>query len=109
MFASRLRAERLAHVCTILIVDDHQDSREAMAEIVRSEGHTYHEASNGREALDWLLAQSELPCMILLDLRMPVMAGWDFMDALRQEPRLADIPMIVVSATVKPNMAKPVL
>ena len=64
-----------AHVCTILIVDDHQDSREAMAEIVRSEGHTYHEASNGREALDWLLAQSELPCMILLDLRMPVMDG----------------------------------
>jgi CheY-like chemotaxis protein len=96
-------------VCSILIVDDHTDSREAIAELLRDAGHTSCEASNGREALDWLDAQSEMPCLILLDLRMPTMDGWDFLRVLSGVPRLSNIPVIVISVTVREDAPTPVL
>jgi CheY-like chemotaxis protein len=55
-------------------------------------------AGNGREALDLLRASPELPSVILLDLRMPVMDGAQFRAAQRQDPSLAPIPVIVVSS-----------
>jgi CheY-like chemotaxis protein len=96
-------------VCSILIVDDHTDSREAIAELVRDAGHDSSEAANGREALDWLDGQSELPCLILLDLRMPTMDGWDFLRALNEVPRLSSIPVIVISVTIHEDAPTPVL
>jgi CheY-like chemotaxis protein len=95
-------------VCTVLIVDDHPDTLETIAELVSDVGHGHHEASNGEEALSWLKRQADLPCLILLDLRMPVMDGWDFLRALRTVPRLAEIPVVVISVTISTE-APPVL
>lgn len=96
-------------MCTVLIVEDHADTRETLAELIESAGHNHFEADNGRAALHWLSEQKTLPCIILLDLRMPVMDGWDFLETLRRNPGWSEIPVIVVSVTVKPDRAKPVL
>jgi CheY-like chemotaxis protein len=96
-------------VCSILLVDDHADTREAIAELVGGEGHVFHETENGRDALDWLERQPEPPCLILLDLRMPVMDGWDFLRAMRQVPRWAEVSVIVISATIVRDEPAPVL
>jgi two-component system chemotaxis response regulator CheY len=84
----------------VLIIDDHPDTLATIGELVSDEGHAHHEVSNGQEALSWLERQAELPCLILLDLRMPVMDGWDFLRAMRTLPRLAEIPVIVISVTI---------
>jgi CheY-like chemotaxis protein len=90
-------------MCSVLIIEDHHDTLDAIAELVGDEGHDHYEAANGYDALTWLDGQAELPCLILLDLRMPVMDGWDFLRAMRVVPRLADIPVIVISVTVNPK------
>jgi len=96
-------------VCRILVIDDQQETRETITDLIESEGHSPHGASNGREAIDWLEAQDELPCLILLDLRMPVMDGWDFIRVVSSVPRLANIPVIVISGSIQQDGAAPVL
>ena len=62
-------------------------------------GQTVVEAANGRAALDFLASDSEADVpLILLDLRMPVMDGWAFLDRIRNSAQLARIPVVVVSA-----------
>jgi CheY-like chemotaxis protein len=82
---------------TILIVDDHREIREVMAELLGINGYRVADAANGREALKWLEAQ-EPPCLILLDLMMPVMNGWEFLNELRSREELAKLPVVIVSA-----------
>src|SRR5258708_7365357 len=96
-------------VCTVLIVEDHPDIRELVAELVAAEGHTIHEAANGNDALEWLAKQTTSPCLILLDLRMPVMDGWDFLHAISDHRRWSVIPIVVLSATIEPGASRPVL
>jgi CheY-like chemotaxis protein len=96
-------------LCSVLIIEDHSDTREAIAEIIGDVGHVHHGAANGREAIDWLERQIELPCLILLDLRMPVMDGWDFLRVIRTMPRLSGIPIIVISANIEHEAPSPVL
>jgi CheY-like chemotaxis protein len=86
----------------ILIVEDNPDSRETLAMVIEGMGYPVSTASNGREALDYLRSHS-LPCLILLDLMMPVMDGWEFRNQQRQDPLLADIPILVVSAVNDPD------
>jgi len=76
-------------VCSLLIVEDHDDTRETLAQLVESEGHLHHEVSNGADALAWLEEQQDMPCLVLLDLRMPVMDGWEFLPVLRAVARLS--------------------
>jgi CheY-like chemotaxis protein len=87
-----------AHTEPILVVEDNADVRDMMAVTLELEGHRVVTASNGREAL-YLLHHGVEPCMILLDLMMPVMNGWEFQEAVEREPELRDIPIVVVSAT----------
>src|SRR5690606_2920284 len=61
------------------------------------EGYDVHTASNGKEGLE-LLKQMPSTCLILLDLMMPVMNGWQFMEAKGQDMILTTIPVVVVSA-----------
>jgi CheY-like chemotaxis protein len=82
---------------SILIVEDDADIREALAEILRDEGHEVQGAPNGQQALH-VLRDGPLPALILLDLMMPVMNGWQFRQAQRQDPVLAPIPVVVISA-----------
>ena len=81
----------------ILIVEDDADLREALSEILRDEGYFVDGAAHCREALDRLRREA-LPALILLDLTMPVMSGWQFRSEQRQDPELAGIPVVVLSA-----------
>ncbi len=82
---------------TILLVEDEPDIRASMREALESAGHRVIAASNGREALE-MLRESPKPSMILLDLMMPVMNGWDFAEAVQSHPQHAGIPIVVVTA-----------
>jgi CheY-like chemotaxis protein len=78
-------------------VDDHESTREAFALILQGVGYRVRTADNGRDALDQLQG-GEHPCVIVLDLMMPVMDGWQFRQAQKADARLADIPVVVCSA-----------
>ena len=83
----------------ILIVDDEPDLRETLRDIFELSGYSVATASNGNEALD-LIEQGQLPCLLLLDLMMPVMNGWEFLGKLSQDKPHAfdDVPIVVISA-----------
>ena len=82
---------------TVLVVDDDPDILEALSEILEAEGFEIRRARNGKEALERL--EPEAPQLILLDLMMPVMDGWEFAQRMRQRPpEIARIPIIVLSA-----------
>ncbi|QRN93956.1 response regulator [Archangium violaceum] len=80
----------------MLVVDDDPDILEALSEILEAEGFEIRRARNGKEALERL--EPEPPQLILLDLMMPVMDGWEFAQRMRQKPSVANIPLIVLSA-----------
>lgn len=82
---------------SILLVEDDPEIRESLKEALELEGYDVVPAANGREALD-RLAHERKPCLILLDLMMPVMNGWEFAEALQGNAELAAIPIIVVTA-----------
>jgi CheY-like chemotaxis protein len=81
---------------TVLLVEDHPDVRDMMSLALQFAGHRVITAANGRDALE--LLHSERPCIILLDLMMPVMDGWQFCAALEQDPELRRVPLVVISA-----------
>ncbi len=80
----------------VLVVEDHEDARQALVELLRECGFPVQEARHGAEAL--ALVRTERPAVVLLDLMMPVMDGWEFLRALAAEPSLASIPFAVISA-----------
>jgi len=81
----------------ILIVEDNDDLRETVADLLDAEGYTVTTAQHGAEALEYL-RHSHPPHLILLDLMMPVMDGWSFRRQQLQEPHLALIPTVVTTA-----------
>lgn len=83
--------------CTILIVEDDPDIRDALRDVLELDGYEVVEASNGKEGLE-RLGSIVRPCVILLDLMMPVMSGGEFLAVLRDTDVLATIPVVVVSA-----------
>jgi CheY-like chemotaxis protein len=83
--------------CPVLIVEDDEDLREMMAQLLTLEGYEAATVANGREALDYL-HRTRTPNVILLDLMMPVMDGWEFHRQLEADPALAPVPVIVLSA-----------
>jgi CheY-like chemotaxis protein len=82
----------------ILVVEDDDDIRDSLKELLEEEGYRVDTAANGQQALI-KLQESELPRLILLDLMMPVMDGWQFQKELRDVPNLARLPVIVISAS----------
>jgi CheY-like chemotaxis protein len=83
---------------TVLVVDDDDDVREGVQSFLESEGHPTHGAANGREALSLLRTQFDPPRLILLDLMMPVMSGWEVLVELDVDPLLREIPVAIMSA-----------
>jgi len=81
----------------ILIVEDDADIRESLAMLLDGEGYRVFSAANGRAGLD-LLPKMPRPCVILLDLMMPVMDGWQFAHALETFDGYADVPVVLVTA-----------
>jgi CheY-like chemotaxis protein len=83
--------------CPVLIVEDDEDLRDMMAQMLTIEGFATAAVSNGREALDYLHSTNK-PQVILLDLMMPVMDGWEFRRQQKADPEIAPVPVIVLSA-----------
>ena len=82
----------------LLVVDDDPGIRDSLADLLHDEGYVVMTAVNGQDALTRLRASDSLPCVILLDLMMPVMSGPEFYHEMRNDPALADIPVVVISA-----------
>lgn len=87
----------------MLVVDDSEDIREMLRDFLEEEGCSVSTAENGADALTQL-ARTERPCLMFVDLLMPVMDGIELIQKLRESPDWSTIPVVVVSAasTVEP-------
>jgi CheY-like chemotaxis protein len=81
----------------VLIVDDDADVRAMVKTTVEGVGMQAAEAANGQAALDWLAANPE-PALVLLDLMMPKMDGFEFLERVRQNPDYVELPIVVLTA-----------
>jgi CheY-like chemotaxis protein len=82
----------------VLVIEDDTEIREALKEILESEGYQVRTATNGQEGLDYLKSSATKPGIIVLDLMMPVMDGWHFRNHQLQDPDFAKIPVVVITA-----------
>jgi CheY-like chemotaxis protein len=89
---------------TVLVVEDEEDVRTAFTAYLQGAGYTVVEAVDGREALRLLRASPETFCLVLLDLFMPGMNGWQFRAEQLREPTLAAIPLVVISAAARTDL-----
>lgn len=85
---------------TVLLVEDEVELREMMQEALESSGYVVVAASDGQEALD-AFARIEHVCVVLLDLVMPRMNGWDFFEKMRARPELAGVPVVVHTSAAR--------
>ena len=83
----------------VFVIDDDDDVRESVTEMLVDEGYRVGSAANGREALEILAREERVPAVIVLDLMMPVMSGEAFRDRQLLDARLAAVPVIVMSAS----------
>ena len=88
---------------TLLVVEDDEDLRELMCRALEREGYRVATASDGEEALSVLAGLGGSPCLVVLDLVMSGMNGWDFFSALKANPALRDVPIVIHSSV--PNDA----
>lgn len=86
------------HQKSLLVVDDDAAIRFLITQLFEDVGYNVRAVANGAEALADLRHAAALPCTILLDLNMPVMTGWEFRTEQQRDPRLAPIPVVVISA-----------
>jgi CheY-like chemotaxis protein len=96
----------------LLIVEDEAATRDTLTELLGKDGREIVTASDGQEALE-RLTKVPRPCLILLDLMMPRMNGWEFLQRKAADPLIANIPTIVLSGSGRPagavhQLAKPV-
>ncbi len=82
--------------CTILVVDDDPSILTVVADFLDMEGYPVATATNGAEALAVVESTSKPPCLVLLDMRMPVLDGWGFVRALQERSRA--LPVLVMTA-----------
>ena len=81
----------------VLVVDDDRDVRELWTDTLRELGHNVEEAVDGLHALR-LLHDGRLPCVVLSDVRMPRLDGWELAQAVGRDPQLAAVPVVLVTA-----------
>jgi CheY-like chemotaxis protein len=87
----------------VLIVDDDSNIRRMMIAALKREGYSFFEATNGAEALD--IMRREHPNVVVLDLMMPIVSGWDVLKERSNNPDLLSIPIIIISANRGPELA----
>lgn len=80
----------------ILVVEDDADLRQSICSVLSDAGYTSRPAENGEVALE--RAREERPCVILLDLMMPIMNGWEFRSEQLRDPELSSIPVVIMTA-----------
>jgi CheY-like chemotaxis protein len=81
----------------VLVVDDDRSVRESLSRLLDAADYSVLEAENGQKALELLEKAALFPCLILLDLAMPVMDGHGFLKLRAKDPMLRQIPVVVVS------------
>jgi CheY-like chemotaxis protein len=86
----------------ILIVDDNNSIKESLTWVLEGKGYTVITAGNGKDALALLQRKQMLPNLILLDVMMPIMNGWQFLEEKRLNQRLKNIPTVI--STDKTNL-----
>jgi len=86
----------------VLIVEDDEDVREFMELLLATSGYETMSAGDGAEALDQM--RRRLPCVVLLDLQMPRMDGWQFREQQLLDPRLAPVPVVCITAFFEPHV-----
>ena len=91
----------------VLVVEDDADVRDMLRTILETEGYDTVVAANGLEALDAM--QERTPCVVLLDLMMPVMDGWTFRERQLGIPEFAGVPVICLTAVYDPAAASQAL
>jgi CheY-like chemotaxis protein len=82
---------------TVLVVDDDADLRDSIEAALASHGHPVVQAADGAEALAWLKTGGTDPCLVLLDLMMPGMNGFELRSRMNADPALAAIPVVVIT------------
>lgn len=87
----------------VMLVDDDDDVREVLRDFLEDLGYQPVVAANGQEALDAISGLDEPPCVILLDLMMPVMDGWQFLEKVGGDAALSAIPILI--STSAPDRA----
>lgn len=87
----------------MLVVDDDPNIRRMIIAALKRDGYSFLEAPNGRDALD--LMRESHPDVVVLDLMMPVLSGWDVLRERMSDPELRRIPVIIVSANRDPEVA----
>ena len=87
----------------VLIVDDDPSIRRMIMAALRREGYAFSEAANGKEALDTM--RKERPNIVVLDLMMPIVSGWDVLRERAGDPELLSIPVVIISANRGPELA----
>ncbi len=99
----------LAPARTVLLVEDDADIRDSLQDILEEEGFDVVPASNGKQAIDFLTMNEPAgAALVILDLLMPMVSGWEVLERMSSDPRLADIPVLVLSAAAgdKPERAQ---
>jgi CheY-like chemotaxis protein len=85
----------------VLVVEDDDIVRRMLLLLLRSHGYETMEAGNGQEALERM--RQRVPCMVLLDIHMPLMTGWEFRERQLQDPALARVPVVCLTALFDPE------
>lgn len=91
---------------SILVIEDDHDTRVSLRQSLESEGYFVFSAANGKQGWE-ILQRIKPPCLILLDVVMPIMNGEEFIRAIETDPLLHVIPVVIVSAF--PDLAKPLI
>ncbi len=82
----------------ILVVDDEPTIRELLVELLTTEGYVAEAVANGWVALEWLRAHHPMPCLVLLDMMMPVMDGRQFLSVIEEDSTFGAVPVVVITA-----------
>lgn len=82
----------------VLVVEDDEDVRDAMVEVLEERGYETLAAANGLEALERMREREDLS-VVLLDLSMPVMDGWECCEQMGKDPKLSLLPVVLLSGT----------
>lgn len=99
------RRAQQARAALVLIVDDDELARDTVSDFLTDKGHEVQVVADGKEAIQRLDSDSRLPDLIILDLKMPRVDGWRFREHQRADPRIAAIPVIVLTAVPQANVA----
>jgi CheY-like chemotaxis protein len=92
---------------SVLVVDDDHDAAAGARAVLEAHGYDVLTARDGREALELLIALDRLPDLVLLDLVMPGMDGWEFLGLMRTYARLSKIPVILLTGHTPPRQSRP--